>query len=35
MDSILLRGRLDAAGRPQRGVGLMLDIDTEKRQGLA
>jgi signal transduction histidine kinase len=26
---------IDAAGRPQRGVGLILDIDTEKRQGLA
>ncbi len=26
---------LDGAGRPSRGVGLMLDIDAEKRQGLA
>jgi signal transduction histidine kinase len=26
---------LDTAGRPSRGVGLMLDIDAEKRQGLA
>ena len=25
----------DAEGKPRRGVGLMLDIDTEKRQGLA
>ena len=26
---------LDADGRRRRGVGLMLDVDTEKRQGLA
>ncbi|HEY3889452.1 MAG TPA: ATP-binding protein [Caulobacteraceae bacterium] len=26
---------LDAAGRRRRGVGLMLDVDIEKRQGLA
>jgi signal transduction histidine kinase len=25
----------NADGRPRRGVGLMLDVDTEKRQGLA
>jgi len=28
-------GERNADGRPRRGVGLMLDVDTEKRQGLA